>query len=92
MDAIRMRDGLPVMLKKVLPVESSQELKINQFFSSSEYAQMSDNHCVPILDVVELQLSESQQLIVFPHLLPFHRSRIRTFGEFIIFFTQICEV
>jgi hypothetical protein len=47
---------------------------------------------VPILNVVELQLSESQQLIVFPHLLPFHRSRIRTFEEFIIFITQICEV
>ena len=92
MDAIRMQDGLPVMLKKVLPVEAPQELPINRFFSSRELARRSDNHCVPMLDVFELQRSGSQQLMVFPHLLPFHRSRIRTFEDFIIFITQICEV
>ena len=92
MNAIRMRDGLPVMLKKVLPVESPHELGINQTFSSPELARRSDNHCVPMLDVIKLQRSGPQQLMVFPQLIPFHQSRIRTFEEFIIFITQICEV
>jgi hypothetical protein len=94
MDAIRIQDGLPVILKKVLSVESpyDSELRINRYFSSREFARMADNHCVPMLDVVELQHSGSHQLMVFPHLLPFHRSRIRTLKEFIIFITQICEV
>jgi len=91
MDAIRIQDRLPVILKKVLPVESPHELGFNRLFSSRELAQ-SDNHCVPMLEVVELQHSGHHQLMVFPRLLPFHRSRIRTFGEFVVFFTQICEV
>jgi len=36
MDATRMRDNLPVMLKKVLPEEGPYELQINQLFSSPE--------------------------------------------------------
>lgn len=92
MDAVRMRDGLPVILKRVPSVESPHELMVNQFFSSQELAGRPDNHCVPMLDVVELQHFGCQQLMVFPHLLPFRRSQIRTFEEFVVFITQVCEV
>jgi hypothetical protein len=93
MDATRIRDGRPVMLKKALPADGPQELNINQLFSSPEHFRSRDNHCAPLLDAI--QLSEdfgSQQLMVFPLLRPFNQPPFQTFREFADFFTQICEV
>jgi hypothetical protein len=92
MDATRILDGLPVMLKKVIPGDGLHELTINQLFSSSEHSGNYDNHCAPLLDVIELSgHSGSQKLMVFPRLRPFNQPPIQTFGEFAAFFTQICE-
>ncbi|KAH9954059.1 kinase-like domain-containing protein [Russula dissimulans] len=91
MDATRMRDEHQVMLKKVLPAEGPYELQINQLFLSQELAKMPHNHCAPLLDVIELRHPEPQRIMVFPFLRPFNEPRIQTFGEFIAFFTQICE-
>ncbi|KAI9447481.1 hypothetical protein H4582DRAFT_6109 [Lactarius indigo] len=92
MDATRMRDGLPVVLKKVLPGDGPNELRINQLFSSEEHSRVRDNHCAPLLDVIELSgHSGSQKLMVFPLFRPFKQPRIQTLGEFAAFFTQICE-
>ncbi|KAI9450983.1 hypothetical protein BJY52DRAFT_1125539 [Lactarius psammicola] len=94
MDAIRIQDGLPIILKKVLPEECPQELGINRLFSSPEISRERDNHCAPLLNVIELPVSSrfgSQKLMVFPLLRPFNQPRIQTFGEFAAFFTQICE-
>jgi hypothetical protein len=87
-----MEDGLPVTLKKVLPDESPHELTMNELFSSQELSSMPDNHCLPMLDTIKLQRSGSQQIMVFPSLLPFHRSQIGTLEEFFVFMAQICEV
>ncbi|KAI9450986.1 kinase-like domain-containing protein [Lactarius psammicola] len=92
MDATRLHDGKRVMLKKVFPEERPHELQISRMFSSGEVATDPHNHCVPLLDVIELSpRSGSQKLMVFPLLRPFSRPRIQTFGEFAAFFTQICE-
>jgi hypothetical protein len=92
MDAIRVRDNLQVMFKKVLPEEGPHELRINRLFSSPELATMSDNHCAPLLDIIELQNPEPHKLMVFALLRPFNQPKIQTFGEFVAFFTQICQV
>jgi hypothetical protein len=92
MDAIRMRDNSKVMLKKVLPEEGPHESRNNWRFSSRELAKMPDNHCAPLLDVIELQNPEPQKLMVFPLLRPFNQHKIQTFAEFVDFFTQICQV
>lgn len=91
MNATRMRDNLQVMLKRVLPAERPQELRINELFSSPELAIIPDNHCAPLLDVIELKRPEPQKLMVFPLLSPFKQSEIQTFREFVIFFDQICK-
>lgn len=92
MDATRIRDGHLVMLKKVLPEERPHELRINQLFSSPEYSRNCENHCAPLLEVIELPGHlGAQKLMVFPLLRPFNRPRIQTFGEFAAFFFQICE-
>ena len=92
MDAVRSRDDVPVMFKKVLPEEGPHELAITQIFSSPEFAGDPRNHCVPLLGVVELEVPGSPRLMVFPLLRPFNRPRFQTFGEFVAFFAQICEV
>src|ERR1700733_456358 len=51
MDATRIRDGRPVILKKVFPNERPHELKINRLFSSPEHSSDRDNHCAPLLGV-----------------------------------------
>ncbi|KAH9016282.1 hypothetical protein EDB84DRAFT_1404365 [Lactarius hengduanensis] len=54
MDATRIRDGRPVMLKKVLLSDGPHELRINKLFSLPENSRERDNHCAPLLDVIEL--------------------------------------
>jgi hypothetical protein len=72
MDATRILDGRPVMLKKVLPADGPHELTINQLFSSPEHSRKRDNHCAPLLDVIELPRHfGSQKLMVFPTFAPF---------------------
>jgi hypothetical protein len=92
MDATRILDDRSVMLKKVLPAEGPHELMISQLFSSPELAGAPHNHCVPLLDVIELQHPEPQRLMVTPFLRPFNQPQMQTFGEFVAFFSQICEV
>jgi hypothetical protein len=91
-DASRIQDRRPVVLKKVSPQEGPHELRIGQQFSSPEHSSKPDNHCAPLLGVIELSgRFGPQKLMVFPLLYPYNRPRIRTFGEFVAFFTQICE-
>ncbi|KAH8989518.1 hypothetical protein EDB86DRAFT_2942809 [Lactarius hatsudake] len=91
MDAVRVRDNLPVMLKRLFPEEGPYELEVNQLFSSSELAKDPSNHCAPLLDLIELQGPETHKIMVFPLLRPFDCPRFQTFGEFVAFFTQMCE-
>jgi len=48
------------------------------------------NHCVRLLDVIELP--NEPPIMVHPLLRPFDSPPIQTFGEFVTFFAQICEV
>jgi len=91
MDATR-KDGMQVMLKRVDVRGGQQELKIAQRFSSPEVRGEPHNHCVPLLEILKLPDTLDQKLIVMPTLRPFHSPHFQTFGEFVAFFTQICEV
>jgi len=89
MDATRERDGKQVMLKRV---PGGRELVISQLVSSPRLRHDSRNHCVPLLEVIELPDAHDQKLMVMPLLRPFDQPRFQTFGEFVAFFTQICDV
>jgi hypothetical protein len=90
MDATHL-DGRQVMLKSV-PVRGQQELEIARTVSSPELRRHPHNHCVPLLDTLELPDTLDEKLIVMPFLRPFDDPRFQTYGEFVAFFTQICEV
>jgi len=90
MDAIRISDGKPVMMKWQLSEEGLYELEINKLFSTEPLASNPRNHCVQLLDVIELP--DDPPILVQPMLRPFDKPRFRTYGEFVTFFSQICEV
>ena len=91
MDATR-NDGMRVMLKRVHVRGGQQGLKIAQMFSSPEVRGDPRNHCIPLLEILELPDTLDQKVIVMPFLRPFNDPCFRTYGEFVAFFTQICEV
>jgi hypothetical protein len=86
MDATQRSDGKHVMLKKV---SLGEELRISQLFSSPEVVRDPRNHCVPLLDLIEIP---DAKLMVMPFLRPFDTPRFQTYGEFVAFFSQICDV
>jgi hypothetical protein len=94
MDAVRIEDGRQVTLKKVLPNEGPHELLITQLFSSPGLKGDPKNHCVPLLDIVNLSQTgpDGRKLMVLPLLRPFKNPLFQTYGEFVAFFMQISEV
>jgi hypothetical protein len=94
MDAVRIEDGRQVMLKKVLPEEGPYELSITELFSSPGLRSDPKNHCVPLLEVIDLPQTnpDGRKLMVMPLLRPFKNPRFQTYGEFVAFFMQISEV
>jgi len=93
MDAVRIEDGIQVTLKKVLPEEGPYEHSIIELFSSPGLRADPRNHCVPLLELIDLsQDKPNGKLMVMPFLRPFEKPRFQTYGEFVAFFMQISEV
>jgi hypothetical protein len=86
---MRAWDGRQVMIKKI---SAGSELELSRFLSSPGLRHESHNHCVPLLEILEIADSPDQKLIVMPFLRPFDNPRFQTFGEFVSFFSQICDV
>lgn len=89
-DATRISDGRPVMLKRLPNEEGPYELQINRLFSTEPLSSNPRNACARLLDVI--QLPNEEPIMVHPLLRPFDNPPLRTYGEFVTFFAQICEV
>jgi hypothetical protein len=90
MDATRISDGKYVMLKRLLDEEGPHELQLNRLFSSDPLALDPRNHCARLLDVIGLP--SDLPIMVHCQLRPFDDPPFHTYGEFVAFFGQICEV
>ena len=76
---------------KMLPEDGGpDELQLNRLFSSEPLASNARNHCVPLLDVI--QLPNDPPIMVRSQLRPYYDPPFHTYGEFIAFFGQMCEV
>ncbi|KAJ7141188.1 kinase-like domain-containing protein [Mycena epipterygia] len=102
LDAVRIRDNTDValkLLKKSTHVKEVDgevvgefvELEIGLFFSSDPLAKDPRNHCVPILEVIQVPDDDDSTIIVMPFLRPYSDPRFDTFGEAIDCFGQIFE-
>ncbi|KAG8956974.1 hypothetical protein FRC03_010652 [Tulasnella sp. 419] len=89
LDAIRINDDVPVMLKHVK--KDSSEPQINQLFSSPQLRIHKRNHCVPLLDVLEDPSDPDHVILVFPMLQRLDRPSPATIGECVDFVEQTLE-
>ena len=78
------------MLKRLLDEEGPDELQINKLFSTEPLSSDPRNHCAHLLDVI--QLENEDPIMVHSLLRPFDNPPLRTYGEFVTFFAQICQV
>lgn len=92
LDATRLSDSNYVVLKLVKKSDHPFELEIGRFFSSQPLADTSDNHCVPIDDILHVPDDSETVIIVMPLLLDYRHPPFDTIGEAIECFRQLFEV
>ncbi|KAF5322057.1 hypothetical protein D9619_001321 [Psilocybe cf. subviscida] len=93
MDAVRVRDGAPVIFKRVKKSSNdAEELEMARFLSQEAFVADSQNHCVEIIDILDIPGSANEVLLVMPLLYELrHRLEFETVGEVVDFFKQIIE-
>ncbi|KAJ3776850.1 hypothetical protein FB446DRAFT_784762 [Lentinula raphanica] len=94
LDAIRVSDGQPVMLRLADPPSLSDELKIGRLVSSMDSQSDPRNHCVPIYETFEIpkaSASGRKVIVVMPYLAPWDKAEFRTVGEVVDFCSQVFE-
>lgn len=92
LDATRVADGIPLTLKRILTSRHPHEVEISRYLSSEPLASDPKNHCVPILEVLEVPNEPSLRILVMPLLRKFNDPTFLTVGEAIEFFRQVFEV
>lgn len=92
-DAIRIYDSKPVVLKRTFKhAVNGEEAKLTKYFFSPPIRDDPNNHCVPLLDVMDIPDDEGFEILVIPLLRPFDSPRFDTVGECIDLFQQIFKV
>ncbi|KAF7316353.1 Protein kinase domain-containing protein [Mycena indigotica] len=91
MDARRISDDKPVMLKAVVASKHPHEVEIATLFSSPALAGHPRNHCIPILETLQDPEDAGLQILVMPRLIRFLRPDFDTVGEVIDCFRQLFE-
>lgn len=94
MDAIRLFDKKPVMMKRVHSKERglNHEHRISEYVSSPEQLQDADNHCVPLYEILEVPDDDDHVVLVMPLLRRWDNPRFDTIGECLDMFLQIFRV
>ncbi|RDB25212.1 hypothetical protein Hypma_007477 [Hypsizygus marmoreus] len=90
MDATR-DDGTFVALKRVKTSKHPTEVAIGQLFSSEPLASHPQNHCIPILDVLQVPDDDDMVIIVMPFLYSWDAIPFATVGEVVEFVRQLFE-
>ncbi|KAE9399526.1 hypothetical protein BT96DRAFT_965595 [Gymnopus androsaceus JB14] len=95
LDAIRVLDGMAVMLRRPDPSSVSHELRIGQLLSSQDARTNPRNHCVPILETLQIPEVERHeprnQIVVMPLLTRWDIPEFDTVGEVVDFCSQVFE-
>ncbi|KZT29111.1 hypothetical protein NEOLEDRAFT_1057150 [Neolentinus lepideus HHB14362 ss-1] len=91
LDATRMSDGSLVALKKVHKPSYPYEIAIALLFSSDALASDPRNHCIRIIEVLQVPDDEDFAILVMPYMRKYDLPRFDTFGEVVSFFIQAFE-
>ncbi|KAJ6625325.1 kinase-like domain-containing protein [Mycena sp. CBHHK59/15] len=90
-DAVRLADGLPVVLKRISKEEHPLEEEISSFLSSKPLGMDPKNHCLPMLDILQVPDNPDTQIFVMKLMRKYDEPRFDTLGEAVDFFRQIFE-
>lgn len=92
LDAVRVSDNEMVMLKKIKKSISPKELEMSQYVSSEEFRSDPRNHCIPLLDVLQVPDEPDVSIIVTLFLRACDDPKWTTVGEVVSFLWQVFEV
>ncbi|KAJ7502449.1 kinase-like domain-containing protein [Mycena galericulata] len=90
-DAVRIRDDMDVCLKRIDVDLHPMEQELGTFLSSRSVANHPRNHCVPLLETLQVPDDEKKIILVMPLLRKFTEPRFDTIGEAVDFFGQVFE-
>ncbi|KAJ6507289.1 kinase-like domain-containing protein [Mycena vitilis] len=91
MDATRLEDGAFVMLKMVYADQNPFEIGVGTWLSAEPQRSDTENHSVPIREVLQSPLNPDLQILVMPLLQAYDKPRFDTIGETVAFFRQILQ-
>ncbi|KAG2148698.1 uncharacterized protein EDB93DRAFT_1144333 [Suillus bovinus] len=89
--ATRTSDGAHVILKRIQPSIHPHEIEVGKFLASEPLKRQRENHCVEMLDVLQVPNEADETILVFPLLRPFDDPPFETIGEIIDFALQVFE-
>ncbi|KAG2150397.1 kinase-like domain-containing protein [Suillus clintonianus] len=89
--AIRTSDGAHVILKRIQPSRHPHEIEISRFVASEPLRSQRENHCVAVLDVLDVPNDPDEAILILPLLRDFNDPPFETIGEIIDFVVQVCE-
>jgi hypothetical protein len=90
--ATRTSDGARVVLKRIHPSIHPHEIEVGEFLASEPLRRQRENHCVEMLDVLQVPNEADETILVLPLLRPFDNPPFETIGEIIDFALQVFEV
>jgi len=88
----RLEDGLAVLLKCISPSQGLHQIKVAKFFSTESVISDPRNHCIPLLDTIEVPSLQEMTILVMPFVWRSSEPSFLTVGEAIEYFRQIVEV
>ncbi|KAJ3832050.1 hypothetical protein F5878DRAFT_729487 [Lentinula raphanica] len=94
LDAIRIADGKPVMLRLADSPSISDELEIGRLVSTNDMLSDPRNHCVPTYDTLEIPKATNKgknRITVMPYLVAWDQVDFQTVGEVVDFCSQVFE-
>ncbi|TFK39427.1 kinase-like domain-containing protein [Crucibulum laeve] len=91
LDAIRISDGVQVMLKRIELAKSPKEVEIGRMFSSPPLVSDPRNHCAGTWDVLKIPDKNDEFIIVMPLLQEFENPPFETVGEVVDLCRQLFE-
>lgn len=91
LDATRIRTGELVTLKRIKKSYHLTEIEIMEHFSSEPLISHPRNHCIPLIEVLDVPDDRDEAILVLPMLRPFRDPPMETVGEAVEFFRQVFE-
>ncbi|KAI0796161.1 kinase-like domain-containing protein [Abortiporus biennis] len=91
LDATHIATNELVMLKRISQQTHPYEVEITTYFTKESLRSDPRNHCVPLLEVLEVPNDPTIKIIVLPLLRKYNDPRFKTVGEALEFFRQAFE-